>query len=47
MPEHGIHNNADTPLALHPLVYLEEGEEVTIGRPGEPNTLLVFAYRYK
>jgi len=33
MPEHGIHNNADTPLALHPLVYLEEGEEVTIGRP--------------
>ncbi|MFF7296448.1 hypothetical protein [Streptomyces sp. NPDC008265] len=33
MPEHGIRSEADTPLPFHPLVYLEDGEEVTIGRP--------------
>ncbi|MEU2156214.1 hypothetical protein ABZ532_14555 [Streptomyces sp. NPDC019396] len=33
MAEHGIRGSADTPLALHPLVYLDDGEEVTIGRP--------------
>ncbi|WCD84191.1 hypothetical protein KPP03845_100511 [Streptomyces xanthophaeus] len=33
MPEHGIRSTADTPLPFHPLVYLEDGDEVTIGRP--------------
>ncbi|MFD8887265.1 hypothetical protein ACFV0H_32915 [Streptomyces erythrochromogenes] len=33
MPEHGIRSEADTPLPFHPLVFLEDGEEVTIGRP--------------
>ncbi|WP_267243389.1 hypothetical protein [Streptomyces sp. PR69] len=33
MAEHGIRGDADTPLTLHPLVYLEDGGEVTIGRP--------------
>ncbi|MEV7414173.1 hypothetical protein [Streptomyces sp. NPDC089919] len=33
MADEGPRAPADTPLALHPLVYLDEGEEVTIGRP--------------
>lgn len=33
MPEHGIRSAADTPLPFHTLVYLEDGDDVTIGRP--------------